>query len=232
MEARPSAVVFFSFFRRVYARDILLSRLLLLLLLHRCLLLLLLLDFVTRARKGRGREPKPNETRFSLIRSTSSNPQRGTRTRARTRTRAHVNAHLYAGMRMPACTRIYIRKRIHARSLSRSRPRFFASFAPVPPSRTPFFLPSRFILRQRPGEVCRRPLLILSRRSTASPAVSLALLPCRFCVSYPLHARRPSRSFALRALSLEQPINSVGRRRVRTTILSLSSHRPTVLTPI
>lgn len=117
MEARPSAVVFFSFFRRVYARDILLSRLLLLLL-HRCLLLLLLLDFVTRARKGRGREPKPNETRFSLIRSTSSNPQRGTRTRARTRTRTHVNAHLYAGMRMPACTRIYIRKRIHARSLS------------------------------------------------------------------------------------------------------------------
>lgn len=113
MEARPSAVVFFSFFRRVYARDILLSRLLLLLL-HRCLLLLLLLDFVTRARKGRGREPKPNETRFSLIRSTSSNPQRGTRTRTRT----HVNAHLYAGMRMPACTRIYIRKRIHARSLS------------------------------------------------------------------------------------------------------------------
>lgn len=117
MEARPSAVVFFSFFRRVYARDILLSRRrLLLLLLHRCLLLLLLLDFVTRARKGRGREPKPNETRFSLIRSTSSNPQRGTRIRARTRT--HVNAHLYAGMRMPACTRIYIRKRIHARSLS------------------------------------------------------------------------------------------------------------------
>lgn len=117
MEARPSAVVFFSFFRRVYARDILLSRpLLLLLLLHRCLLLLLLLDFVTRARKGRGREPKPNETRFSLIRSTSSNPQRGTRIRARTRT--HVNAHLYAGTRMPACTRIYIRKRIHARSLS------------------------------------------------------------------------------------------------------------------
>lgn len=113
MEARPSAVVFFSFFRRVYARDILLSRRLLLL--HRCLLLLLL-DFVTRARKGRGREPKPNETRFSLIRSTSSNPQRGTR--IRTRTRTHVNAHLYAGMRMPACTRIYIRKRIHARSLS------------------------------------------------------------------------------------------------------------------
>lgn len=111
MEARPSAVVFFSFFRRVYARDILLSRRLLLLL-HRCLLLLLLLDFVTRARKGRGREPKPNETRFSLIRSTSSNPQRSTRTRT------HVNAHLYAGMRMPACTRIYIRKRIHARSLS------------------------------------------------------------------------------------------------------------------
>lgn len=229
MEARPSAVVFFSFFRRVYARDILLSRLLLLLL-HRCLLLLLLLDFVTRARKGRGREPKPNETRFSLIRSTSSNPQRGTR--IRTRTRTHVNAHLYAGMRMPACTRIYIRKRIHARSLSLAPALLCFVRAGSTLSRTPFFLPSRFILRQRPGEVCRRPLLILSRRSTASPAVSLALLPCRFCVSYPLHARRPSRSFALRALSLEQPINSVGRRRVRTTILSLSSHRPTVLTPI
>lgn len=230
MEARPSAVVFFSFFRRVYARDILLSRRrLLLLLLHRCLLLLLLLDFVTRARKGRGREPKPNETRFSLIRSTSSNPQRGTRTRARTHVkRTFIRGYAYA--RVYAYTRTYANA--STRVPSRSRPRFFASFAPVPPSRTPFFLPSRFILRQRPGEVCRRPLLILSRRSTASPAVSLALLPCRFCVSYPLHARRPSHSFALRALSLEQPINSVGRRRVRTTILSLSSHRPTVLTPI
>lgn len=116
MEARPSAVVFFSFFRRVYARDILLSRRLLLLLLHRCLLLLLLLDFVTRARKGRGREPKPNETRFSLIRSTSSNPQRGTRTRART----HVKRTFIRGYAYAPRVRVYayIRKRIHARSLS------------------------------------------------------------------------------------------------------------------
>lgn len=219
MEARPSAIVFFSFFWRVRERErkrkILLSRLLL----HR--LLLLLQDFVTRARKGRGREPKPNETKHGSLLFAPPLP---------TRSVIHAHAHttyLYAAY---TCVRIYTYA-THPRAFSLTRTRA-PSLRSVPPSRTPFFLPSRFILRQRLGEVCRRPLLILSRRSTASPAVSLALLPCRFCVSYPLHARRPSHSFALRALSLEQPINSVGRRRVRTTILSLSSHRPTVLTPI
>lgn len=74
---------------------------------------------------------------------------------------------------------------------------FFAQFAPVPPSRTPFFFPPRFVLRRRPGEVSRRPPLILSRRSTASPAVvSLSL-------SHSL-ARAPLVSF-LRSLTARSP---------------------------
>jgi len=178
-----------------------------------------------RDESTKGPRPKPNETKHGSLLFAPPPP---------TRSVVHAHAHTWTHICTRVCTRVrvYVYVNASTRIPSRSYPRFFASFAPVPPSRTPFFLPSRFILRQQPGEVCRRPLLILSRRSTASPAVSLALLPCRFCVSYPLHARRPSHSFALRALSLEQPINSVGRRQVRTTILSLSSHRPTVLTPI
>lgn len=84
------------------------------------------------------------------------------------------------------------------------------------------------------GEVSRRPPLILSRRSTASTAVSLSLSSVSFLrLSHTLSTLCSSLSHPHPPpLSLEQPINSVGRRRVRTTILSLSSHRPTVLTPI
>lgn len=221
MEARPSVAVFFSFFRRVRERYPPLSS-------SSSSPSSSSSSSSSRFRDESTKGPRPraeaerNETRFPLIRSTSSYPWCGTRTRPRTF--VHACAHAYI--------RVYTYA-THPRAfpLARTRAPLLRSRRFHPP-RTPFSLPSRFILRQRPGEVCRRPLLILSRRSTASPAISLALLPCRFCVSHPLHARRPSHSFALRALSLEQPINSVGRRRVRTTILSLSSHRPTVLTPI
>lgn len=172
------------------------------------------------------KEPRPrveaerNETRFSLIRSTSYSQSVVPHTHTHTRdTCADIHAYIHAAFPL---ARVLLR-------LVRAGPTLVLPFSSL------LALSSA----GEPGEVSHRPLLILSRRSTASIAVSLALIRvCRFCVSHPLplRARSPtvslSLSLTLRALSLEQPINSVGRRRVRTTILSLSSHRPTVLTPI
>lgn len=247
MEARPSAAVFFSFFRRVNPTLRRRRR-------RRCLLLLLLLGFVsTRARKSRA-EAERNETRFSLIRSTSFYPQCGI---------VYAHTHIY----IHACnTRAYTRIHAYFTHTHRARARTFPShsrlrfFRSVRAASTlvyiPFLALSRFIVRRRsgrsPSSSSSNSISSLDRLTRLSLSLSLLLLFLSLFLSPPSLSRahplapvsflrlapsprslaRPSLLRALRALSLEQPINSVGRRRVRTTILSLSSHRPTVLTPI
>lgn len=122
-------------------------------------------------------------------------------------------------------------------SLSRSRSR---SFSLVRSSRRSSRFNPRTAARQR---FFRLPL-ILSRCPAVSLSLAASLVRALYpSLSDPRHPRSllsvpPSLSTLsvapslVLALSLEQPINSVGRRELRTTILSLSSHRPTVLTPI
>lgn len=105
------------------ARDILLSRLLLLL---RRRLLLLLQGFVTRARKGRGRESKPNETKHGSLLFAPPPPTRQCGTRAHAHTHTHGTTRLYARIR--TCARISTYANASTRIPSRSHPRFFAPF--------------------------------------------------------------------------------------------------------
>lgn len=128
MEARPSVAVFFSFFRRVRERYPPLS--------FSSSSPSSSSSSSSRFRDESTKGPRPraeaerNETRFSLIRSTSSYPRCGTRTRPRTFVHACARVH----------TRTYIRN-ASTRIPSRSHPRFFASFAPVPPSAYSLFPP-------------------------------------------------------------------------------------------
>lgn len=113
-----------------YARDILLSRLPLLRR-RRGLLLLLLQGFVTRARKGRGREPKPNETKHGSLLFAPPPPARSV-VHAHARTR-NICTRAYTCTRV--CTRIYIYTHVNAstRSFPLARTRA-SSLRSVPPS--------------------------------------------------------------------------------------------------
>lgn len=168
-----------------YLRDILLSR-------HHLLLLLLLpLGFVTRARKSRGRESKLNETKHDSLLF------------APPPTRSVVpHAHTWV-------TRVYTRT--HACSLSLALVLLRLVHA-GPTLVLPFSSLLALSSAGEPGEVSHRPLLILSRRSTASLAVSLAPIPCRFCVSHPHRALgRPSLSLPRPSCSLARTTYQLGR---------------------
>lgn len=179
MEARPSAMVFFSFFRRVRERYLPLSfssplssssssssgfR-----------------DESTKGPRPRA-EAERNETRFSLIRSTSSNPQCGTRTRTHISTYARV-VRIYTY----AFTRIF----------SRSHPRFFAPFG----STLSYSLFPPFSLHPPPtawrslstsSSNSISPLDRLSRRLSCTSSVSFLRL-----VSSPLAVRLAPSPFVL-----------------------------------
>lgn len=113
MEARPSAMVFFSFFRRVRERYPPLS--------SSSSPSSSSSSSSSGFRDESAKGPRPraeaerNETRLSLIRSTSSNPPVWY---TRARTHAHTRHHTFVRAYTHVCTHIYVRKRIHAYSLS------------------------------------------------------------------------------------------------------------------
>lgn len=201
MKARPSVVVFFSFFRRI--REISSSRPLRRrrrLLLHRLLLLLLLLPLgFVPAREPR---PKPNETKHgSLLFAPPPS------------TRSVVHTHAYT------CVRTYVyATRSHARSLSLAPALLRLDRARFHPRVLPF---SSLLASSSANDRVKslspsssNSISPLDRLSTHRPSHSLPLapasLPCRFCASRALSPRYvgPSLSLSLSlALALSRSNN-------------------------